>query len=308
MAGRPEGFRERYGPWALVAGGSEGLGAAFAQTLGALGLNLVLVARRAELLEGTAVRLRESAGIQVCTEAADLGSAAGLAEVSRAVQGREIGLLICNAASACEGPYFRASLAKYRHVIDTNCYGAVALIDMVAGPMMERRRGGIIVMSSMAAFQGSPFVTVYSATKAFLLSLAEGLSVELKPRGVDVLACCPAVVRTPNYLATRPADARPTPIDIEPEQAARETLRALGHRTIFIPGVRARAAHAAMRLMPRSAAVAMMAGSTRAMYGSTRSAQTPYGSTRVREYPLGEDAVRVPPEGGTRSAQTPYGE
>ena len=287
MERSPQGFRDRYGPWALVAGGSEGLGAAFAEQIAALGLNLLLVARRAELLESTAARLRDSARIEVCTAATDLGSAAGLAEVSRLAQGREIGLLVCNAASSYEGPYFGASLAKYRHVIDTNCYGALALIDMVAGPMMERRRGGIIVMSSMAAFQGSPYVTVYSATKAFLLSLAEGLAVELRPKGVDVLACCPAVVRTPNYLATRPTDAKPTPVDIEPAPAARETLRALGHRTVLIPGAKVRMAHLAMRLMPRGAAVSMMAGSTRAMYGKR---------------------VPVPPEGGTRSARTPNGE
>ncbi len=261
-----EAFHDRYGPWALVAGGSEGLGAAFAEQIAALGLNLLIVARRAELLEGTAARLRSSTGVQVCAAAADLGSAAGLAEVSRAAQGKEIGLLVCNAASSYEGPYFKTGLAKYRHVIDTNCYGVLALIDMAAGPMMKRRRGGIIVMSSMAAFQGSPYVTVYSATKAFLLSLAEGLSVELKPMGVDVLASCPAVVRTPNYLATRPADAKPTPVDIEPGPAARETLRALGHRTVLIPGAKSRMAHAAMRLMPRATAVAMMAGSTRSMY------------------------------------------
>ena len=116
----------------------------------------------------------------------------------------EIGLLVCNAASSYEGPYFKASLAKYREVIEVNCQGALALIDMAAPGMAERRRGGIIVMSSMAAFQGSPYVAVYSATKAFLLSLAEALAVEMKPRGIDVLACCPAVVRTPNYLASRP--------------------------------------------------------------------------------------------------------
>jgi uncharacterized protein len=264
---RPRAFRERYGPWALVAGGSEGLGAAFAEQIAERGLNTFLVARRAEPLEKTAARLRDSTGADVRAVAADLGTTAGLAEVSRSARDLEIGLLVCNAASSYEGPYFKTNLAKYRHVVDTNCSGALALIDMTAPRMMERRQGGIILMSSMAAFQGSPYVTVYSATKAFLLSLAEGLAVELKPRGVDVLACCPAVVRTPNYLASRPAGAGPTPVDIEPGPAAREALDALGHRTVLIPGAKVRMAHLAMRLMPRSAAVAMMAGSTRAMYG-----------------------------------------
>ncbi len=260
-------FRDRYGPWALVAGGSEGLGAAFASELASLGMHLLLVARRPDLLERTASGLRATAGVEVRTVAVDLGTAAGLADVARQAKGLDIGLLVCNAASSYEGPFFKASLAKYRHVIDVNCYGALALIDMVAPGLIQRGRGGIIVMSSMAAFQGTPYVTVYSATKAFLLSVAEGLAVELKPKGVDVLASCPAVVRTPNYLASRPVDAKPTPVDVEPALAARETLRALGHRSVLIPGARVRMAHAAMRLMPRGAAVSMMANSTRAMYG-----------------------------------------
>ena len=122
-------------------------------------------------------------------------------------------------------------------------------------------------MSSMAAFQGSPYVTVYSATKAFLLSLAEGLAVEMKPRGVDVLACCPAVVLTPNYIASRPSGAKSTPVDIEPQVVAQEALGALGRRTVLVPGAKARVAQRLMRLMPRGAAVATMASSTRAMYG-----------------------------------------
>ena len=262
-----ETFGKKYGPWALVAGGSEGLGAAFADDIAALGLNLFLVARRPGPLDHTASRIRDRYGVEVRTAAVDIGSAFGLDEVMRLSRSVEVGLLVCNAASSHEGPYFKASLAKYRHVIDVNCYGALALIDACAPPMIERGHGGIIVMSSMAAFQGSPYVTVYSATKAFLLSLAEGLAVELKPKGVNVLACCPAVVRTPNYLASRPADAKPTPVDIEPDLAAQEALRALGHRSLLIPGAKVRMAHAAMRLMPRGAAVSLMAGSTRAMYG-----------------------------------------
>ncbi len=260
-------FRDRYGPWALVAGGSEGLGAAFALEIAGFGLNLLLVARRPGPLEQTASRLREQTGVEIRTVSVDLGAPLGLSEVTRVAKDLDIGLLVHNAASSYEGPYFRTNLAKYRHVIDVNCFGALALIDAVAGPMRERRRGGIILMSSMAAFQGSPYVTVYSATKAFLLSLAEGLAVEMRPEGVDVLACCPAVVRTPNYLASRPDGAKATPVDVEPDVVAREALHALGRRSVLIPGAKVRAAHLAMRLMPRSAAVAAMGSSTRAMYG-----------------------------------------
>ena len=262
-----ESFRERYGPWALVAGGSEGIGAAFAGHIAAHGLNLLLVARRPDLLVQAASHLRNAYGVEVRTAAVDLGSATGLDEVRQQADSVKIGLLVCNAASSYEGPFFKANLAKYRHVIDVNCHGTIALIDAVLPRMMERGRGGVVLMSSMAAFQGSPYVTVYSATKAFLLSLAEGLAMEMKPKGVDVLACCPAVVRTPNYRASLPQGARPTPVEVEPDLVAREALQALGHRSVLVPGARVRMVHFAMRLMPRSTAVAIMASNTRAMYG-----------------------------------------
>jgi hypothetical protein len=260
-------FRDRYGQWALVAGGSEGIGAAFAEQIAARGLNLLLVARRAGPLEKTAARLRGQTAVEIRTMSLDLGSTAALTETTRVARRLEVGLLVYNAASSYEGPYFGTDLAKYRHVIDTNCFGAIALIDAATRPMLKRGRGGIIVMSSMAAFQGSPYVTVYSATKAFLLTLAEGLAVEMKPKGIDVLVCCPAVVRTPNYLASRPQGAKATAVDVEPDLVAREALQTLGRRSVLVPGAKARMAHLVMRLMPRSAAVTIMAHSTRTMYG-----------------------------------------
>ena len=202
------------------------------------GLNLLLVARRPSPLSETAARLRASGGVEIRTLSADLGTAQGLDEIAKAARDLEIGLLVHNAASSYEGPYFNTNLAKYRHVVDVNCFSALALIDLAAGKMIGRGRGGIIVMSSMAAFQGSPYVTVYSATKAFLLSLAEGLAVEMKPKGVDVLACCPAVVRTPNYLASMPAGAKATPVDVEPDVVAREALRALAAARCLFPAQR----------------------------------------------------------------------
>ncbi len=264
----PAGFRDRYGPWALIAGASEGIGEAFAIELAARGLNELLIARRPGPLGSIASRVKAAGSPEVRTVTADLGTPEGLGKIAAETKDLEIGLLVCNAASAYTGPYLKAPLAKYREAIDVNCHATLVLIDLAARPMAERRRGGIIVMSSMAAFQGSPYVTVYSATKSFLLSLAEGLSVELKPRGVDVLACCPAIVRTPSYLASLPGNATATAMDVEPSLVAREALAALGRKTVIVPGAKVRLAHFAMtRLMPRRAAVAMLASNTRAMYG-----------------------------------------
>src|SRR5271157_3688667 len=105
-------FGNRYGPWALVAGGSEGLGAAFAEEIAGQGLNMLLVARRPGPLEQTASRLRSLTGVEIRTASVDLGTAAGLDEVARVVKDLDIGLLVHNAASSYEGPYFRTGLAK----------------------------------------------------------------------------------------------------------------------------------------------------------------------------------------------------
>jgi hypothetical protein len=262
-------FRARYGAWALVAGGSEGLGAAFADELAARGLNLFLCARRSGPLESTAARLRANHGVQVKTVAVDLARPDAVATVRREAAGLEIGLLVCDAAVAFTGPFLKQDPSEYRRMLDVNCGSFVELIHGYAGEMTGRKRGGIIVMSSLAAFQGSPLVAVYGATKAFLLSLAEAVGDELKEDGVDVLACCPAVVLTPHFLSDTPATGKKVPMSLEPVVVAREAIAGLGRKRVVVPGAMGKIARFMMgRLMSRGATVKMMGRSTRGMYGT----------------------------------------
>jgi len=263
-----EHFRARYGPWALVAGGSDGLGAAFAERIAGLGLNLVLVARRQGPLQETAARLRSLGGIEVRALSLDLSDPDFLAVLQRRTRGLEIGLLVCNAAAAHTAPFLEADPRDYLPLLDTNCRAPLWLVRWLGEQMAARRRGGIIVMTSMSAFQGSPFVTVYAATKAFLLNLAEGAGSELEPFGVDVLACAAGPIRTPNYLSSTEPNKRPKALEMEPGEVARAALRGLGRRSLVVPGLLNRLAMYVMgRLLPRSAAVRLIARSTRAMYG-----------------------------------------
>ena len=267
MDGRA-GFLQKYGPWALVAGGSEGLGGAFAEELAGRGLNLVLVARRRGPLDGMAAKLRSAHGVQVRVLPIDLSERPSADAVEREIAGLEIGLLVCNAALAYTGVFLQAELSEYRRMIEVNCASTLALVYSLGGTMAKRGRGGIIVMSSLAAFQGSPMVAVYGATKAFLVTLAEALADELKPHGVDVMACCPAVVTTPAFLSDGHNPNGPVPLSMEPGQVARETVSALGRKRIVVPGAMSKVAHFMLgRLMPRVAVVTMMGRSTRAMYG-----------------------------------------
>jgi short-subunit dehydrogenase len=270
MGGKRDGgadFRHKYGPWALVAGGSEGLGAAFASELARRGLNLILISRRPGPLAETAGALRAEHAVQVRTLSLDLADPATMAVVERETARDEIGLLVCNAAVAYTGAFLKQELAEYQRILDVNCRSSLGLIHAHAKKMAARKRGGIVVMSSLAAFQGSPMVAVYGATKAFLVMLAEALADELKPLGVDVLACCPAVVLTPNFLSDGHAPDGPAPLSMQPADVARETIKALGRKTIVVPGAMSKLAHFMMvRLMPRRTTVALLGRRTRAMY------------------------------------------
>ena len=264
----PDRVGERYGPWALVVGASDGIGAAFARALAARGLNVVLVGRRGPLLDELARRLRAAHGVQARSAAIDAAAPGGAEAVLRTVAGLDCGLLVCNAALAPVGPFLALTPAQVDGVLDLNCRLAAHLSHALGGRLARRGRGGIILLSSMAGQQGAALVAHYAATKAYLRVLAEGLWAELGPSGVDVLACCPGLVRTPTLARSRPAPAGPlVPPPMSPERVVRESLAALGRRPVLIPGRRNRmAAFAMQRLLSRRAAVALASATTRAMY------------------------------------------
>jgi uncharacterized protein len=257
----------RFGPWALVAGGSEGLGAAFAAELAEAGLNLVLVARRPVPLQETAAALRTRWGIQVKTVGLDLSDAAFLPRLIKETDGLEIGLLVCDAAHAHTGLFLDAGLEEYLRILDTNCRAPLGMIHHFGGLMAGRGRGGVVVMSSLSAFWGSPYVAVYGATKAFLLNLGEALWKELGDRGVSVTVCTAGPVLTPNYIASKPPGAGPSALEMQPRDVARAALAGLGRKSLVVPGTLNRLARLFMgRLATRKAAITVLGRSTGAMY------------------------------------------
>jgi short-subunit dehydrogenase len=259
------GFRDRYGPWALVAGASSGLGEAFARRLAARGLHLLLVARRAGPLERLAAELRSSCGVEVRTAAADLGGAGLRETVERLADGVEVGLLVHNAAHSVIGPFLDRPLEEHLRVVEVNCRGPLLLAHLLGGPMARRGRGGILLMASLAGSQGVPLVASYAASKAFDIVLAEGLWAELRERGLDVLACRAGPTRTPAYQATRPRASVPT---LEPDAVAARALARLGRGPTMVAGALNKAvAFALARLLPRRAAIAVMGRGTRRLYG-----------------------------------------
>lgn len=260
-------FAASYGPWALVAGASEGIGAAFADEIGRRGLNLVLVARRLEPLAATAAGLRDAHGVEVETVTADLGAPDAIERIAAAIAGRPIGLVVANAALAPAGPFLASDAASVSAAVDLNCRAAVLLAHRFLPGMAERGRGGLVFVSSLAGLQGVPSLAVYSATKAFLISLAESLWAEARPAGVDVIAACPGAVLTPGY---QEAARRPAPGTTSPAVVAATTLDALGRGFRVVPGrLNQVNAFVLSRLMPRRVAIAVFGRATIAALNET---------------------------------------
>lgn len=250
-------FAERYGPVALVTGAGVGIGAEFARQLAARGLDLVLVARRAEKLEQVAGELRAAHGVSVRVAPLDLTAGDLPLRLRTAVEGLDVGLVVSNAGRYGFGRFLDAKLADELDGIDVNVRAPLVLAHEFARRLSARGRGGMIFLSSTGAFQGTPFAAGYGAAKAHTLVLAEALAWELSPFGVDLLAVCPGPVATEG---TAEMDTSSFPIG--PMQAGpvvRSALDALGRRSLLVPGLsNALVAALGKHLLPRSANTRLM--------------------------------------------------
>jgi uncharacterized protein len=261
-------MRKNYGSWALVAGASDGLGAEFARQLARKGLNLVLIARRGELLEKLSNELHSSNGIQVRPLVQDLADENLLTYIRQETSDIEVGMLVYNAAHSRIGAFIDQSLDNHLATINVNCRAPLLLAHEFGQKMRARRNGGIILMSSMSGLQGSALVASYAASKAFNLILGESLWEELRSSGVDVLACCAGATRTPAYLATNPQNpgVLSAPL-MDPPAVVKEALDSLGKTPSIVPGLANRVATFFMaRLLPRQLAIKTIGKTLKSMY------------------------------------------
>jgi hypothetical protein len=250
-------FTERYGPWALVAGASEGLGAQFAKQCAERGLKVVLIARRENVLKELAATLPTEAK---CLPL-DLASPEAAERIAEFTRELDVGLVVYNAALSPIGPFLEQPLTDNLRAIDVNVKTPTALMHHFAPRMVKRGKGGLVLLSSLTAFQGSPFVSTYGATKSYNLALAEGLWAELRDRGIDVLAVCAGATATPNLLKS--VNKLP-PGTQQPAEVVREALNSLSAGPLLIPGRFNRfASFLLRRLLPRRTTIQIMAGQTR---------------------------------------------
>ncbi len=249
-------FHTKYGPWALVVGGSEGIGSAFARKLAERGLNLVIVARKPGPLEETAADIRSKTGVEVRTLSVDISEPrVALKEIRKITDPLEIGFLLYMAgANLTRGVFPDVDLELARKVVAMNVDGQMEFTHHYSGLMKARGRGGVVLTGSLAGNVGSPMIAHYSASKAFSRIFSEAVWFELKPFGVDLLhlninfTATPAMVRLGYDVSTAE----------DPEAVAEEGIQHIADGPVWVVGGKANQDEALRRTsqMPRSEAVA----------------------------------------------------
>ena len=186
------------GMTALITGASSGIGEAFSQALAARGINLVLVARSQDRLEATATELSHKHQIRAEAIAADLTHPEAAAQIASVVaeRGLAIDILINNAGFATHGYFEAIDSDRDNAQVQVDVAAVVAMTHTFAPAMLARKRGAIINVASTAAFQPVPYMAVYGASKAFVLSFSQALAAEFQSQGVSVLALCPGATET----------------------------------------------------------------------------------------------------------------
>lgn len=244
-----------YGPWALIAGGSEGVGAEFARQLAADGFNLVLLARKPVPLEETAIACR-ALGVEVRTLGVDLTSPDAVAAILAETADIEVGLLIYNAgANTHSEEFLDGDLAEFENVITLNISTQLALVHHYGALMRARRRGGILLVGSLAGYLGSVRHTIYGGVKAFGRIFAEGLWLELRDHDVHVLELVLGVTRTPAMERVGLDFEVPGMKVADPADVAREGLANLANGPVHIAG--GNAEDAEMRSHPDRAKIVL---------------------------------------------------
>lgn len=227
-------FKERYGPWALIVGGSEGVGEHLSRMIGAAGLDIVLVARKPGPLEETARKVRKESGAEVRTLSLDLTQADLLERLAEVTHDIEIGLLIHNVAgNQAYGPFTEATLEDALAAVLASPVALTKLAHRYAIPMAGRGRGGVLFTGSLAGNAGSYSVATYSAAKSFTQIFGEALWAELQPLGVDVLAFPLGATDTPSRARFGTGQAEEMPM-ADSRDVARQALEQLRHGPVYV--------------------------------------------------------------------------
>ncbi|XP_065347829.1 hydroxysteroid dehydrogenase-like protein 1 [Cloeon dipterum] len=227
---KPIDLKQRYGSWAVITGGSQGIGKHYAIELAKRNINIVLVSRSEEKLRAVSQDIGEKYGVKTKYVVADLGSGRVATEkISSSIQGLDIGILVNNAATPGGLPNYFYDLQRNDiwNLLTLNICSLTDLVHLVLPGMKERRRGLIVNVSSVAALAPNPISSIYAASKAYVHSFSEAVKAECEGTGVEIQTLAPGYVDTgfidgnKHYL---PGFFNPTP-----ENYAKSAVATIGH-------------------------------------------------------------------------------
>lgn len=228
-------FAKRYGTWAVIAGASEGTGACYAEQLAAMGLNLVLVSRRPDMLETLGARLAAAHRIAYRTLAADLMAPGAGHRLVDATRDLDIGLYVSNAgADGAGNSFFDAPVERSLDLLTMNATNLVAAVHGFGNRFKARGRGGFIIMSSGAGLGGQPWLVMYSSTKAFELNFAESLWAELDGQDIDIIGVAAPTMDTPTLRRAVAGTAFDIGSAYDPAEVVHLALAKLGKEPLVI--------------------------------------------------------------------------
>jgi short-subunit dehydrogenase len=267
-------FADKYGPWALVAGASDGVGAAFAEGLAERGVNIVLLARRQAVLDEVAAGIEACTGAETRTLAVDLAEPSATATIADATKDLQIGFLVyCAGADPNFEPFLANPIETAESMVQRNCIVPMQLCHHFAPAMVQRGSGGIVIFGSGAGLAGGPNMVAYGATKAFDMVFAEALWAELHDKGVDVLGLILGKTDTPALrLIEHQRGLLSSPDETPPDADAVETViseafdNLTNGPTLFV-GEMMRAAAQVMGSLTRKQAVEMFIAASAAAMG-----------------------------------------
>jgi len=247
-------LKTQYGEWAIVTGASSGIGLELATQLADAGFNLVLNSRHLEKLLEVEKLLKANSGIEIKVVNADVSETEGIDLIVEATKGLNVGLLIASAGYGTSGNFIDSSIHSEINMLRVNCEALLALTHYYSQQFVQQKRGGIILMSSMVAFQGTPYSANYAASKAYVQTLAEGIAVELRKHNVDILAAAPGPVESG---FSKRANMKMS-MSLTPSQVGVPILKALGRQTTVLPGILTKFLVYSLRTVPRWGKVKIM--------------------------------------------------
>src|SRR5947208_6852976 len=229
--------KERFGPWALVTGASSGIGKEFARQIAASGINIVLVARREDLLKEVGVEFSKRYGVEHRVVVLDVSREDFIGRLASATNDLDIGLVVSNAGTGNPGEFLKLDRQLLEETLRLNTMSHLDIAHYFGGKLAERKRGGLILVGAMGAENGIPCMANDGAAKAYVHSLGEALHYEFKPLGVYVTVLAAGVTNTA-VLEKFGLDPKTMPMKpMSVEQCVSEGLSGLlKNRSRIVPG------------------------------------------------------------------------